>query len=268
MAAAAVRLESLADVTPRRRLGPLECLGYERLLLLTVRPASDRLTLIGQEDRIGRARLVVLMKFSIIPRNNRFYDLFEALAQQLVLSGEVMADLLEHFENIDMKAARMKDIEHHADNITHDIYTLINKTFVTPLDREDIAALAQRMDDVVDFIEAASTAIKIYGIEAPTAAARGLADLARLQCLQLEKAMVSLREKRHLKEILDLAKEINRLENEADTLYLSAMAELFRGEMSSTDIIKWRDIYEYLEEATDSCENVAHVLESIVLKHG
>ena len=123
------------------------------------------------------------------------------------------------------------------------------------------------MDDVVDFVEAAATAMQIYGIDQPTAASRGLADLTRLQCLQLEKAIGNLRQKSRLKQILVQAKEINRLENEADTLYLSAMADLFRGELSSTDIIKWRDIYEYLEESTDSCENVAHVLESIVLKH-
>jgi predicted phosphate transport protein (TIGR00153 family) len=208
------------------------------------------------------------MKFSFFPRNYRFYDLFEELARRLVISSELMTDLLQSFENVDMKTTRIKEIEHEADNLTHDIYTLVNQTFVTPLDREDIAALAQRMDDVVDFIEAAATAIKIYGIAAPTPASRGLADLARLQCIQLESAIHLLRQKGQLKKILDQAKEINRLENEADTLYLGAMAELFKGETSSIDIIKWRDIYEYLEASTDSCETVAHVLESIVLKHG
>lgn len=208
------------------------------------------------------------MKFSVFPRNYRFYDLFEQVAGQLVMASELMTDLLDHFENVDMKTARLKEVEHQSDNLTHDIYTLVNQTFVTPLDREDIASLAQTMDDVVDYLEEAGTAIKIFGITSPTPAARGLADLARLQCLQLQKAMPQLRVKGHLKGILENAKEINRLENEADTLYLSAMAELFNGEMSATDIIKWQDIYESLEESTDSCENVAHVLESIVLKHG
>ena len=207
------------------------------------------------------------MKFSVFPRNYRFYDLFEEVAGQLVKASEIMSDLLVHFENVEMKTTRLKEVEHESDNLTHDIYKLVNQTFVTPLDREDIASLAQTMDDVVDALEAAGTAIKIFGITQPTPAARGLADLARLQCLQLQKAMPRLRVKGQLKEILEQAKEINRLENEADTLYLSAMADLFRGEMSTTDIIKWRDVYEYLEESTDSCENVAHVLESIVLKH-
>jgi predicted phosphate transport protein (TIGR00153 family) len=208
------------------------------------------------------------MKFSILPRNYRFYDLFEQMSAHLVAAGNAVSDLMEHFENVDMKTGRVKDIEHESDDTTHELYRLVNQTFVTPLDREDIAALAQSMDDVVDALEAATTAIKIFGITAPTPAARGLADLARLQCLQLQTAMPRLRSKAQLKGILDHAKEINRLENEADTLYLRAMAELFNGEMSTTDIIKWRDVYEYLEGATDSCENVAHVLESIVLKHG
>jgi predicted phosphate transport protein (TIGR00153 family) len=207
------------------------------------------------------------MKFSFFPRNSSFYDIFEALAAKLLQSSELLVDMLQYFENVDMKAARIKEVEHESDELTHDLYRLINQTFVTPLDREDIAALAQRLDDVVDWVEAAATMIKIYGIEKPTLAARGLADITRMQNLQLQKAMVLLRSKGQLKNILDHTREINRLENEADTLYLNAMAELFQGEMHPIDVIKWRDIYESLESATDSCEDVAHVLEGIVLKH-
>ncbi len=208
------------------------------------------------------------LRFSIFPRNGRFYDLFADLARLLVLSSEEMTDLLEHFENAEMKTGRIQDLEHQADNVTHDIYTPVNQTFVTPLDREDIAALAQRMDDVVDHIEATATSIKIYGIPAPTQAAKGLADLARLQCIQLEKAIDVLRHKGKLKGILVLAREINRLENEGDSLFLQANGHLFDGEMTTTDIIKWREIYNELESSIDSCENVAHILEAIVLKHG
>ena len=207
------------------------------------------------------------MKFSFFPRNSSFYDIFEALAAKLLQSSELLVDMLQHFENVDMKAGRIKEVEHESDELTHDLYRLINQTFVTPLDREDIAALAQRLDDVVDYVEAAATMIKIYGIQSPTQAARGLADITRMQNLQLQKALVLLRSKGQLKNILDFTREINRLENEADTLYLNAMAELFQGELDPIDVIKWRDIYESLESATDSCEDVAHVLEGIVLKH-
>jgi predicted phosphate transport protein (TIGR00153 family) len=194
--------------------------------------------------------------------------LFADLAKLLVVSSQNIADLFEHFENVEMKTKRIEELEHEADNITHDIYRLVNQTFVTPLDREDIAALAQRMDDVVDHIEATAVSVRIYGIECPTPAARGLADLIRLQCLQLQQCIEVLRTKRHLKDILELAKEINRLENEGDTLFLQANADLFREELRSTEIIKWREIYDQLERGTDSCEMVAHILEAIVLKHG
>ncbi len=207
------------------------------------------------------------MRISLIPRNTRFYDLFEESARKLVTASEVLTDLLEHFENVEMKTARMKELEHEADNITHELYRQVNQTFVTPLDREDIAALAQRMDDVMDFMEGASTAIRIYGITEPTPATRALADLIRLQCIQIERAVSALRRPRQLRQVLEQLREINRLENEADTLFLNASAELFHSEMSSVEIIKWRDIYDQLERATDSAEHVAFVLEAIVLKY-
>lgn len=208
------------------------------------------------------------LRFSIFPRNGRFYDLFAVQAGLLVQGSEAMTDLLEHFHNVEMKTKRIQEIESEADNVTHDLYTLVNKTFVTPLDREDIVALAQRMDDVVDHIEATATAIAMYRIPSPTPSALGLADLARLQCLQLAKAIEVLRHKGRLKEILVIAREINRLENEGDSLFLQASAQLFDGEMPITDIIKWREIYSELESSIDSCENVAHILEAIVLKNG
>ena len=207
------------------------------------------------------------MRFSLIPRNYQFYDLFEESALKLVAAAELLSDMLAHFENVEMKTARIKELEHEADNITHEIYKQVHQTFVTPLDREDIAALAQRMDDVMDYMEGAATAIRIYDIGQPTPAARSIADLVRLQCVQLQRAVTGLRSSRNFKEIMEQLKEINRLENEADTQFLTAMAELFKGELRTVDIIKWRDIYDQLERATDSAEQVAHVLEAIVLKN-
>lgn len=208
------------------------------------------------------------MRFSLIPRNTRFFDLFEDMSRKMVQSSEALVDLLTHFENIDMKTTRIKEIEHEGDNITHELYTLVHQTFVTPYDREDIAALAQSMDDVIDFVEAAATGIRVYGIDSPSPASRGLADIIRLQCVQLHTAVGMLRRgSGHLREVLEYVKEINRLENEADSLFLSAMAELFHGEFPSVEVIKWRDIYDLLEQGTDGCESVAHTLEAIVLKH-
>lgn len=208
------------------------------------------------------------MRFSLFPRNYRFYDLFETGARQLVLASEALTDLLEHFENVEMKVGRIRELEHQGDDVTHELILQLHRTFVTPLDREDIAALAQRMDDVMDFMEGAATAIRIYGIGEPTPAARALADLVRLQCLQIERAIGHLRRRgSNLRKIQEQLVEIHRLENEADALFLEASAELFRDELGPADIIKWRDIYDQLERATDSAEHVAHVLEAIVLKH-
>jgi uncharacterized protein Yka (UPF0111/DUF47 family) len=207
------------------------------------------------------------MRFPLIPRNYRFYDLFEQSAHNLVTAAEVMVDLMEHFENVDMKAARMKELERVGDGIIHEIVEQLHRTFVTPLDREDITALAQHMDDVMDYMEGATTAIRIYGIQRPTAAACGVADLVRLQTIQVERAVPKLRQRSQLRSVLEQCVEIHRLENEADTLFLDAMAGLFQEEPSPVEIIKWRAIYDELERATDSCEHVANVLEGIVLKH-
>jgi uncharacterized protein Yka (UPF0111/DUF47 family) len=207
------------------------------------------------------------VRFSFIPRNYRFYDLFEKSAHNLVTAAEVMVDLMDHFENVEMKTARMKELERVGDGIIHEIIEQLHKTFVTPLDREDITALGQYMDDAMDYMEGATTAIRIYGIIRPTSAARGLADLLRLQALQVETAVSNLRQRSKLRKVLEQCVEIHRLENEADTLFLNAMAELFRDEEKAVEIIKWREVYDQLELATDACEHVANVLEGIVLKH-
>jgi predicted phosphate transport protein (TIGR00153 family) len=205
--------------------------------------------------------------FSLVPQNRQFYTLFANLARLLTNSAEALGDLLSHYENVEMKAVHLKSLEHDADSVTHELYRLVHSTFVTPFDREDIAALAQSLDDVVDYIESTATTLHIYGIESPTEAAIGMADIIRMQCVQIEKAMELLAQKGKLRLILEVAKEINRLENEADSLFLRTMADLFQGERPTIEIIRWRDIYDSLESATDSCERVAHALESIVLKH-
>jgi uncharacterized protein len=207
------------------------------------------------------------VKFSLIPRNYKFFDLFDEGARKLVQAGDALSDLLEHFENVEMKTSHLKVLETEADDITHEIYLQLHQTFVTPFDREDIAALAQRMDDVMDNAEGAATAIRIYGITKPTPAAKALADTIRLQCIQIEEAVGNLRTSARLRKIQKQLLEIHRLENEADTLFLSASGDLFQDGLDPTDIIRWRDIYDQLEQATDSAEQVAHVLEGIYLKH-
>src|SRR3990170_220238 len=152
------------------------------------------------------------MRVSLIPRNHRFFELFDDLARWVLNSSELLVDMLEHFENVDMKAGRLKEIEHEADNVTHEIYRLVHQTFVTPFDREDITGLAQSMDDVIDFVEAVATSMRVYRVARPTQPAAGLADITRLQSVQIERAIASLGKRGSLKEILEQVREINRLE--------------------------------------------------------
>ena len=206
--------------------------------------------------------------FSLIPTNGRFYDLFIELAQLMIQTSDALCDLMGKYVSIEEKSATISALESQSDGVTHAIYTLMNQTFLTPIDREDIAALAQRMDDVVDYVEATAISLTTYGIATVTPAAAEMSGLIRMQCLEIDRAIDVLRSGRTIHEVLVNVREINRLENEGDALFRSAMADLFHGDLSATEIIKWREVYNDLESAMDSAENVSHVLESIVVKHG
>ena len=207
------------------------------------------------------------MRFSLIPRDYHFYDLLHASAKNLVDAGAALLDLMEHYQNVDMKLAHIRDLEHKGDAITHEIMARLHKTFVTPIEREDIARLADRMDDVMDHVEEATAAMKIYEVSGPTIHSAEMADIVRLMTLKVEQAIARLPDRRRLRDILPDCVELNRLENAADDLFRRAMAELFHSETTPADIIKWRDIYRQLEAATDRCEDVANLLEGIVLRH-
>ncbi len=206
------------------------------------------------------------MKFSLVPTDRRFFDLLARSAKTLVAGSDALVDFFEHFENPEMKAERVRELEHEADFITHEVMAQLHKTFITPLDREDIANLIQRMDDVMDFMEEATTALRIYHIPAPRMRA---VEVARImpQMTRLIEQAIQMLASGDLKAILPITVEINRLENQADTLFRAAMSELFDEEANPAEIIKWREIYSNLEDATDSGEDVANVLEGVVLKY-
>jgi len=144
----------------------------------------------------------------------------------------------------------------------------LHRTFVTPFDREDIALLAHSLDDVTDFIHAAADAMLLYKVEYPSQGAKELADIIVQAAAEVERAMPQLRHHAELKQILPRCVEINRLENMADRVFRSAMADVFDDSTDFSYVIKWREIYEHMEEATDRCEDVANVLEGVALKHG
>ena len=208
-----------------------------------------------------------MAKFLLTPRDTKFYDLFEQDTRNLVVSAEKLVDLFDNYEDVEAKAKQLKDLEHRGDAITHEIIQRLHRTFVTPIDREDIALLANTLDDVMDFIEAAGRTAFLYRIAQPTERARELASIVAKVAYKLDEVMPSLRRRNQFQWILEQCVEINSLENEADDVHHAALAELFQDCTDACEIIKWREIYQHMEDATDRGEDVANALEGIVLKN-
>jgi len=207
-----------------------------------------------------------LVRFSILPREPKFFDLFEKSVANVAAAAKELANLFEDYTNVPQKVARVVELEHRGDFITHQIIEQLHRSFLTPLDREDITLLCGRLDDVMDFIEDAANAMLIYGIDKPTNRAREQAAILVSMTEELVKAVPCLRHRSKNKQILEHCIEINRLENEADAIMRFALVELFDG-MPPYEVIKWREIYQHLENAADRGEDVANVLEAVVLKN-
>jgi predicted phosphate transport protein (TIGR00153 family) len=206
------------------------------------------------------------VKLKISNRAEAFFDLFTESAVNLRTAAELLQDLIGDYRDIELKAQRIADREHEGDEVTHAIIRLLNTTFVTPMDREDIYQLATALDDVMDAIEAVSDIFVLHRIEAPLPEMKSQIDVLVLAAVQTERALAALpnmsRERLEPYWI-----EINRLENEGDQLYRRAIADLFSGEHRAMDVLKWKEVIENLEEALDGLENVANIIESTVLKH-
>ena len=208
-----------------------------------------------------------MVKFSLIPREEMFFTLFEDSARNMVKTAKGLKDLIDNWNNVEARVAEITELEHEGDSITHQIMAQLNRTFVTPFDREDIALLAHTMDDITDFIHAAADAMLIYKIDQPSQRAKELADVIVQGAFEVEKAIGLLRNRSGLKNIPEHCVELNRLENMADRIYRAALAELFEDTADLAKVIKWREIYDHMESATDRCEDVANVLEGVALKH-
>jgi predicted phosphate transport protein (TIGR00153 family) len=202
--------------------------------------------------------------FRLIPREERFYDDFTAMAEQIRHGARLLESMLAPERPIWDRADEIKEVEHKCDFLTHEIIQRLNRTFVTPLDREDIHELARSLDDVMDAIDASATILKLYHIESVRPGARELARLVSDSTQQLVGAVKALEER---KGVAECAVEINRLENEADRAHQAAVQALFADERDAVVIIKWKEIFDFLEQATDRCEDVANVLEGVVVKH-
>ncbi|HEX8171291.1 MAG TPA: DUF47 family protein [Thermoanaerobaculia bacterium] len=206
-----------------------------------------------------------MAKFRLIPREEKFYDDFKAMADQLRHGARLLEQMLATDPPVADKAHEIKEVEHQCDFLTHGIIQRLNKTFVTPIDREDIHELARTLDDVMDAIDNAASLFALYRIERIRVGARELTRVIIQQTDEVRAAVEAL-EKRN--GVLERTIEINRLENEADRIHNASVGQLFDEEPNPIVVMKWKEIFDLLEDATDRCEDVANLLENVVVKHG
>lgn len=204
--------------------------------------------------------------WKLLPRTDKFFALFEQGAQNTVNGAYRLVELLEDFREVEPRVRAIEELEHNGDRILHDIMRELHHTFITPIDREDIHAIAKDLDDVIDFIEAAADRMFLFQIAKPTPKAVELGHLIVQATEELHKALAALRTMR-VENVRRHCVEVNRVENEADRIHREALAGLFAVPGDPSDIIKWKDIYEHLETVTDCCEHVANTLEGVIMKY-
>ena len=212
-----------------------------------------------------------MFRFSLLPKDDKFFDYFERAGDNLVEAAQTLEALLADFGALEAHLERLKKIERTGDEITREVMRALNRTFITPLDREDITELIHRLDDVVDKAWAGAVRLKLYAIEEPDETARQLAGVLVRMAGALQRALPLLRNRGEMQRIIPITEELDKLETEADEHLRAGLGKLFR---DVTDVegvvlsVKWREIYDFFEAATDVAEDAANVLEGIVLKHG
>jgi len=199
----------------------------------------------------------------LIPRETKFFDMFNEMARNLIDGARLMKSLLEDYRDVATQVSRLKDIEHRGDDMMHSLLTKLNSTFITPFDREDIHRLASAIDDVLDLLNAAGDRMIVYKIATVPSETAQLAKLILDQSIELERGLAGLEKQQH---VLEHCVEINRLENEADRITRDAVGHLFDTEKDPIQLIKIKELFEVLELATDKAEDAANVLEAVVLK--
>lgn len=204
------------------------------------------------------------MRLGIIPRDEKFFDLFVVQSDLICQAADLLWELVHHYDQRDDIVAKINVVEHQGDDMIHDIAVRLNKTFVTPIDREDIHELANFLDDVLDYIQGSATRMQLFDVTQPTEDCIALVDVIMRGAAIIRKGIAQLPT---FKDISLLRKEIKILEREGDAINRKAIAGLFHDGTAVLDVIKWKEIYESLETCTDKCEDVFDVLEGVVLKH-
>lgn len=203
----------------------------------------------------------------LTPKEYGFFDLFDRLAACAVEGSALFIELLEHYGDHAIKTRRIRDVEHQGDEITHDAMEMLHKTFVTPLDRDQIHSLISRMDDVIDLTDGAARRLMMYDVKEPTPELLGMAKVLYSATLEIQAAVKELRNLKNAPTIKKHCIEINKLENDGDILRDAVVARLFKEETDAVSILKWKEIYEDVETAIDRCEDVANVIEGVVLEN-
>jgi uncharacterized protein len=201
----------------------------------------------------------------LIPREERFYADFVAIADEIRAGARLLDDMLASEPPNADRAHEIKEVEHKCDFLTHDIIQRLNKTFVTPIDREDIHSMARALDDIMDAIDDAASLIPLYKLRTVRP---GVRELARVISHSVDQVRAALTQLEGRKGVLDHVVEVNRLENEADRIHQTAVGQLFDEERDAIAVMKWKEFLDLLEDATDRCEDVANLMENIVVKHG
>jgi predicted phosphate transport protein (TIGR00153 family) len=207
--------------------------------------------------------------FSFIPKEEKFFDLLEEAVENAIKAATTFRTMVENWSLTSPDIQKIRDLEHEGDRMTHEVIDKLNRTFITPIDREDILALTSEIDDVVDILQATTDRMQIYRIGQITPHLKKMADVVVKSTEVIGKAVKSLRDLSHSRRTLDFCIEANRLENEGDTLLKEALRDLFADQQNPNvlEVLKWKEIYEATEYATDKCEDIANVIEGIVVKN-
>lgn len=206
------------------------------------------------------------LKEWIIPQDKHFFNMLENESNNVNNGSIAFLDLLKNYDNVKQKQQNIKDIEHQGDDFVHEIFEELNKTFITPIDHDDISALASAFDDVLDYIDGTAIRLVLYEIESPDDTMLKLAEILVMQTTELDMAISALRNIKNPKEIEKRCIEVNRLENVADDIYKTSVAQLFKRK-DAVEIMKLKEVYDRLELATDKCEDAANVISDIVVKN-
>lgn len=209
-----------------------------------------------------------MAKFQFLPAETKFYEWFEKATANLLEAATALQDMFDHYENVEAKVDHITELENRGDTIVHEVMHLLMHTLIVPLDSEDIERLISALDDAVDGIEATAVRMVIFQVEKPTERARQLAQLIRSGAQELHAAMPNLREKKNFRLVTEHIKEINTIENNGDRVLREALVDIVNHKEDLFNLIRWKEIYEMLEEATDRMEDIADVLQRVVIKNG